>query len=559
MQLRLIRRFQDRAARTLGLKPERRAPVVAAMLAPRTGEAAGYWLQLLMAAALATLGLALDSTAVVIGAMLIAPLMRPIVELAMGLATGSSPLAFRAGARSVLSITVVVGAAAAISWSLPFREVTGELAARTAPSLLDLFVAAACALVGAYATMFATSDMASTAAGTSIGISLVPPLCTLGYGISIGDGTMAVGAGLLFTANITGILLVASLVFVVVGFGQVGTTDEIEAGDQAAQDFASRLGRRWSRQSKRLGAVSRLVLPLLLLAAIWIPLRRAVGDMSTRSEIRRDLGALLGDNSARVAQSSIEFDAAGTVVRIVIVGDNQSARLLEQRVKTTLAEFGESTPRVSVWAVPDASSLGALARRLDEIPPTPTAPEPEPPRSLFDRPSAEIGRIVGGAWPVSTAGVLVSVWIEAKPQRLRVVHLGPPIGPAGMQLLAKAIAPTESVTIEEDAFAPVDAGPAEAVAWLPSALALIERARVHATLSTCVSVPAPPKPDPARPRAKVTEAPSITNVRDLVKAYVASRPHVALVESDRWTAAVQLGPCVPAAPNPEPAPADKEP
>ena len=138
------------------------------MLHRPRGDAAGYWLQLAIATALATLGLALDSTAVVIGAMLIAPLMRPIVELAMGLATGSAPLIFRTGLRAIASIVVVVGASAVFSWCLPFHEPTGELLARTAPSLLDLFVAAACALAGAYAVVVSTNDVATTAAGTSI-------------------------------------------------------------------------------------------------------------------------------------------------------------------------------------------------------------------------------------------------------------------------------------------------------------------------------------------------------------------------------------------------------
>jgi uncharacterized hydrophobic protein (TIGR00271 family) len=192
---RLIALLQNRAAGVLGLEPDRRTPLVRAMLHRPRGDAAGYWLQLVIAAALASLGLALDSTAVVIGAMLIAPLMRLIVELAMGLATGSTPLVFRTGVRAIASIIVVVAAAAAFSWMLPFHEVTAELLARTAPSILDLFVAAACALAGAYAVVIASSDVATTAAGTSIGISLVPPLCTAGYGLSTGDWDMAGGRG----------------------------------------------------------------------------------------------------------------------------------------------------------------------------------------------------------------------------------------------------------------------------------------------------------------------------------------------------------------------------
>lgn len=102
-------------------KPDERPGIVRGMLNPSSREVIGYWLQLVIAAMLATLGLALNSTAVVIGAMLIAPLMRPIVEMAMGLASGSAALAPRAAVRTTASICVVTCVAVAIAWLSPFR------------------------------------------------------------------------------------------------------------------------------------------------------------------------------------------------------------------------------------------------------------------------------------------------------------------------------------------------------------------------------------------------------------------------------------------------------
>src|SRR4051812_25660057 len=104
-----------------------RARIVRAMLTPSPGERIGYWLQLVIAAMLATLGLALNSTAVVIGAMLIAPLMRPLVEVAMGLATGSAALTLRATLRVVMSVAAVVVVSMAIASQLPFHAITSEL------------------------------------------------------------------------------------------------------------------------------------------------------------------------------------------------------------------------------------------------------------------------------------------------------------------------------------------------------------------------------------------------------------------------------------------------
>jgi uncharacterized hydrophobic protein (TIGR00271 family) len=177
---RSVVRFQNRLSTLLGCAPNVRAPVVAAMLRRDASEATGYWLQLVVSIGIATLGLVLGSTAVIIGAMLIAPLMKPIVNLGMGLAVGSPFLVLRSGGRVALSVAAAISFSALLTRMLPFHELTAEISARTAPTALDLFAAAFCALAGVYASMRPSSDVAATAAGTSIGISLVPPLCASG-------------------------------------------------------------------------------------------------------------------------------------------------------------------------------------------------------------------------------------------------------------------------------------------------------------------------------------------------------------------------------------------
>jgi uncharacterized membrane protein len=122
-------RAQDRLATLLGCEPGGRSAVVQEMLTRSPRESTGYWLQLVVAAGIATLGLALDSTAVVIAAMLVAPLMRPIVALGMGLATGSPFLVLRGSVRVGNSVAVVVALSAGITWLLPFHEINSEIAA----------------------------------------------------------------------------------------------------------------------------------------------------------------------------------------------------------------------------------------------------------------------------------------------------------------------------------------------------------------------------------------------------------------------------------------------
>ncbi len=550
----MITRAQDLIAGRLGLEPAERVMVLGAMLRPHPSERVGYWLQLMMAAALATLGLALDSTAVVIGAMLIAPLMKPIVELAMGLATGAAPLVFRAGLRSIVSIIAVVGFATAISWLLPFHEITRELVARTTPSLIDLFVAAACALAGAYATMFSSKDMASAAAGTSIGISLVPPLCTVGYALSIGEWQMAIGAALLFTANITGIITVAGIVFVIVGFGQVDTVAEELAASSAPAGVAIRLGRHWSRAAQRLGLVSRLLLPLLLLAAIFIPLRRAVGAMTRRSEIRQTLESQLASTKFRVAQSSIEPGPNGVVVRVVIIGNAEAAQQLDQELRATLIRFGEAVPRLSVWAVPDAKSLGALATRLDQLPPPVVA---EPARDLAHHTPAELFTMVQAAWPKRGTGPLLTAWMAAGPPlQIHIAHLGAPLGEAGRELLQHALEPHETSVVVETALEPVEAPTSEGIEWIARALSMETLARQLPGVSVCVVVPAPPAEliGPTPRKLTIVEDPTIAIVRSIIEANFTAGPTVMITRGDRWSLVPTLGACAPMPPSPEPAP-----
>ncbi|MEO7457694.1 MAG: DUF389 domain-containing protein, partial [Gemmatimonadaceae bacterium] len=142
----LALRLQHDAATLVGIDEAGRSDTVMTMLANNARRAPGYWIQLSLSAGIATLGLVLNSTAVVIGAMLVSPLMGPIVELGMGFAVGSPLLLMRAFVRVTLSMVIATAFAALLTVALPFHEITAEISARIAPTALDLLVAAFCAL-----------------------------------------------------------------------------------------------------------------------------------------------------------------------------------------------------------------------------------------------------------------------------------------------------------------------------------------------------------------------------------------------------------------------------
>lgn len=177
-----------------------------------------WWTMLVLSVCIATLAVLQDSTAVVIGAMLVAPLMTPILGLAAALVSGWPR-------RAVGSLALIVaGAAAAVviafaiaSWVpavVPFDS-NSQISSRVDPTLLDMLVAIAAGAAGAFATV--DRRVAPSIAGVAIAVALVPPLSVVGVALAASRPGDAAGALLLFSTNFVSIVLSASVVFVLAG------------------------------------------------------------------------------------------------------------------------------------------------------------------------------------------------------------------------------------------------------------------------------------------------------------------------------------------------------
>lgn len=175
-----------------------------------------YAFMTLLSAGIAMLGLLLGSGAVIIGAMLISPLMGPIVEMGMALATFD----FRTLRGSLKTMAVGVALALAISflivWISPLQEPTQEIISRTEPTLFDLLVAIFSGLAGGYATVTRKGE---TIVGVAIATALMPPLAVVGYGLAVGNWNIAGGAGFLFMTNLLAIALSVTIMARWYGFG----------------------------------------------------------------------------------------------------------------------------------------------------------------------------------------------------------------------------------------------------------------------------------------------------------------------------------------------------
>lgn len=199
------------------ISPEERRAVLDAVALRQTK--ASLWrfavLQIL-AVTIAVMGLVTDSAAVVIGAMLVAPLMSPIMGVAASLSMGWIARA----ARTMLLVLVAAAGSVALAYLLtsfvPGSGLTAEVLARTSPGATDMVVALAAGLAGAYATV--RPNVSASLAGVAVAVALVPPLAAVGVALQAGEMGLAQGALLLFFTNLSAIVLAGLVVFPLTGF-----------------------------------------------------------------------------------------------------------------------------------------------------------------------------------------------------------------------------------------------------------------------------------------------------------------------------------------------------
>jgi uncharacterized hydrophobic protein (TIGR00271 family) len=230
-----------------------------------------FYLLLVLAAIIATLGLIADSAAVIIGAMIIAPLMNPIVAFSYALARRNGRLFISAALSISTGIVIVI----LVSWSvtrlLHYQLLGPEIFARGTPNLIDLGIAIAAGIAGSVA--WSRRKIALALPGVAIAVALVPPICVTGIGLALGDAGLMDGAPetvanntgfeagsfLLFLTNFTAMIFCGSLVFLVQGYG------------------------RWK------GAKGGILASLILLSLVAIPLSFTYAKMQFRSAVASTL------------------------------------------------------------------------------------------------------------------------------------------------------------------------------------------------------------------------------------------------------------------------------
>jgi uncharacterized hydrophobic protein (TIGR00341 family) len=191
-----------------------------------TAKVSAFWTMLVLSGLIATAGILGDSTATVIGAMIIAPLSTPIMGMAIAVVEGNrrrlgTSAAF-VGGGALLVVLLGVLASLAVPQSTDLLA-NSQISGRTSPRVTDLAAAIATGFAGAVG--LARRDVSDVLPGVAIAISLVPPLAVVGVTLGEGQVGLAVGALLLFTSNVIALVLAGTLTFTAAGYA----TDAYEA------------------------------------------------------------------------------------------------------------------------------------------------------------------------------------------------------------------------------------------------------------------------------------------------------------------------------------------
>ncbi len=172
-----------------------------------------------LSAIIATLGLLADSAAVIIGAMIIAPLMGPILGIAYAIAVGNRKLLRRSSLTVLGGVVLTILTAWITSSIIGLKTVDSEIMSRVNPTLIDFGIAMAAGTAGAFANT--RRSVSNTLPGVAIAIALVPPLSVVGIGLSLGAQSISTDAFLLFLTNLICIIFFGALVFLFQSYGSI--------------------------------------------------------------------------------------------------------------------------------------------------------------------------------------------------------------------------------------------------------------------------------------------------------------------------------------------------
>lgn len=388
--------LRSRIAKLLGVEADRKESLYIDLSRGSTLFDLVYWLQIIFSSGIATLGLVMNSVAVIIGAMLISPLMGPILAAGLALASGDLVLGIRSITKIFLSSLSAVLFSVLLVIVLPFRELTSEIAARTEPNTLDLLIALFSGAVGSIAVCRDVKGIATSIPGVAIAVALMPPLCVTGYGLGLmmtSDTStgwrVASGGGLLFLTNLVAITFMAMIVFLAIKLSTASVRRRAEDWEHTDPESAFILHfiERFPRleQAREIRSLPvRFTLILIPLVAILIPLgqsfarlRSEIATQRHENSIKQQIMAIWQESFQQpgaVARSApdrvLVSEKEGKVEITMRVFDDQPLNPTEknQFVKLIAARLERSPEAISLklTEIPTTSVLASIRELVDE-------------------------------------------------------------------------------------------------------------------------------------------------------------------------------------------------
>ncbi len=192
-----------------------------------------FYLFLSLSSFIITLGLLINNAVIIIGGMLVAPLLFPILSLGMGIATSSRGAIKRALGIITKSACIVFAVAFVTAFLLNAREVTGQMELASSFNLIFFLTAFASGIIAAFA--WVKENISSTLPGIAVTVSLIPPLAVSGIAASIFSRDLFSGSLTLFLINLLGIVVASTIVFALFGFPALQGVEEREIHEEAAR------------------------------------------------------------------------------------------------------------------------------------------------------------------------------------------------------------------------------------------------------------------------------------------------------------------------------------
>jgi len=198
-----------------------------------------FWVLLTLSAVIATSGVIADSTATVIGAMIVAPLMTPILGTAMAIVLARRGAMLRSASLVAGGALLVIAVGYLLGLLMPVdvvAETNSQVAGRVSPGIIDLVAALATGLVGAFALL--RSEISDTLPGVAIAISLVPPLAVIGLTAEAEAWQESFGALVLFSTNVAAIIATGTLLMLLAGVRNIAKDSGIQVGKLRGRTLA---------------------------------------------------------------------------------------------------------------------------------------------------------------------------------------------------------------------------------------------------------------------------------------------------------------------------------